>query len=286
MVSSNQINVVVPVPPASPSVYTLAAPNAWVQVVETTGTGGSATVVTTSWFPVTFVPEVPGVFTFGGLGLGQAAVLNYDATAGYSINSSKNPAPKGSTISLYVTGMGDLTAGSTITVTDSSSPKQQSSQVFPLIIDPAPAVTATLTPTPASISAVQSTFSVTALQAVGGTPPYIWTVTSGLPAGMTLTSSGLLSGSPTTTGTRNYTGNGHLHRHCHRTLGDGRHQRARAGCAVRGLSRHHTHGHRGKGPLHVVCHRLAGGLKPQRRRSPDRHALIRRLLCGDRYGDG
>src|ERR1019366_4664055 len=80
MVSSNQINAVVPVPPSSPSVYTLVAPNAWVQVVETTGTGLSATVVTTSWFPVTFVPEVPGVFTFGGLGLGQAAVLNYDAT--------------------------------------------------------------------------------------------------------------------------------------------------------------------------------------------------------------
>ena len=120
MVSSNQINAVVPVPPPAALVYTLTAPNAWVQVQETTGTGASATVVTTSWYPVTFVPEVPGVFTFGGLGLGQAAVLNYDVTAGYSINSAKNPAPKGSTFSLYVTGMGDLTAGSTITVTDSS----------------------------------------------------------------------------------------------------------------------------------------------------------------------
>jgi uncharacterized protein (TIGR03437 family) len=103
MVSSNQINAVVPVPPPAASVYTLAAPNAWVQVQETTGTGASATVVTTSWYPVTVVPEVPGVFTFGGLGLGQAAILNYDVTAGYSINSAKNPAPKGSTFSLYVT---------------------------------------------------------------------------------------------------------------------------------------------------------------------------------------
>src|ERR1022692_913812 len=201
MVSSNQINAVVPVPPSSPSVYTLAAPNAWVQVVETTGTGLSATVVTTTWVPVTFVPEVPGVFTFGGLGLGQAAVLNYDATAGYSINSTKSPAPKGSTISLYVTGLGDLTTGSTITVTDSSIPPVQASQIFPLIINPVPAVTATLTPTPASIGAVQSTFSVTALLAVGGTPPYIWSVTSGLPTGMSLNSSGVLSGTPTTSGT-------------------------------------------------------------------------------------
>ena len=200
MVSSNQINAVVPVPPPAASVYTLAAPNAWVQVQETTGTGASATVVTTSWFPVTFVPEVPGVFTFGGLGLGQAAVLNYDVTAGYSINSAKNPAPKGSTISLYVTGMGDLTAGSTITVTDSSIPPAQASQSFGLIINPTPAVTATVTPTVVPIAAVQNAFSVTSLQAVGGTPPYTWSVTSGLPTGMTLSSSGVLSGTPTATG--------------------------------------------------------------------------------------
>jgi hypothetical protein len=200
MVSSNQINAVVPVPPPAALVYTLSAPNAWVQVQETTGTGASATVVTTSWYPVTFVPEVPGVFTFGGLGLGQAAVLNYDVTAGYSINSAKNPAPKGSTFSLYVTGMGDLTAGSMITVTDSSVPPAQASQAFGLIINPTPAVTATVVPTVVPVAAVQNTFSVTSLQAVGGAPPYTWSVTAGLPAGMALSSSGVLSGTPTGTG--------------------------------------------------------------------------------------
>lgn len=201
MVSSNQINAVVPVPSPAVGVYALAAPNAWVQVRETTGTGSAATVVTTSWFPVTMIPETPGVFTFGGLGLGQAAVLNYNATTGYSINSAKNPAPKGSTFSLFVTGMGDLASGSTITVTDSSSPPMQSSQSFGLIINPAPAITASLSPTVVPISAIQSVLSVTALQAVGGTPPYVWSATSGLPPGMTLNSSGLLSGTPTTAGT-------------------------------------------------------------------------------------
>ncbi len=130
MVSNNQINAVVPVPPPAAAVYTIAAPNAWIQVQETTGTDATATVVATNWFPVTMVPEVPGVFTFGGLGLGQAAVLNYNATSGYSINSAKNPAPKGSTFSLYVTGMGDLTEGATVTVTDSSTPPVRSSQTF------------------------------------------------------------------------------------------------------------------------------------------------------------
>src|ERR1019366_2170104 len=93
MVSNNQINAVVPVPDPLPTVPPTAPgalqPNAWVQVVETTD---GDTPVTTDWFPVTYVSEVPGVFTFGGLGLGQAAVLNYDATAGYSLPAANVPA--------------------------------------------------------------------------------------------------------------------------------------------------------------------------------------------------
>jgi hypothetical protein len=42
------------------------------------------------------------------------------------------------------------------------------------------------------------------LQAVGGPPPYTWAVVSGtLPAGLTLTSAGLLQGTPTATGSAN-----------------------------------------------------------------------------------
>jgi uncharacterized protein (TIGR03437 family) len=197
MVSSNQINAVVPVPPPAALIYTLSAPNAWIQIQETDATGN---MISTNWFPVTMVPEVPGVFTFGGLGLGQAAVLNYSATSGYSINSAKNPAAKGSTFSLYVTGMGDLTSGATITATDSSTPPIQTSQIFGLVVNPSPAISATLTPTVVPIDLVQSTFSATALQAMGGAPPYTWTVSSGLPTGMALSPSGLLSGTPTAAG--------------------------------------------------------------------------------------
>jgi uncharacterized protein (TIGR03437 family) len=209
MVSSNQINAVVPVPDPLPSVQPTAPgplqPNAWVQVVETTDGGAP---VTTDWFPVTYVSEVPGVFTFGGLGLGQAAVLNYDATAGYSINSAKNPAPKGSTISLFATGMGDLVTGVSIAVTDSSTPPQTypppgvPPQTFQLVIYPPPDPTEVsgFSLTPEAIAASQYAYSITPLQAVGGTPPYSWTATSGLPKGMTLSSSGLLSGTPSVVG--------------------------------------------------------------------------------------
>jgi len=67
-------------------------------------------------------------------------------------------------------------------------------------------ITASVVPagTGVPIPVVQSTFSITALQATGGTPPYTWSVTSGLPAGMGLSTSGLLSGMPTAAGGTTY----------------------------------------------------------------------------------
>jgi uncharacterized protein (TIGR03437 family) len=78
-----------------------ASPNASVYVLN-----GAAF---TAPFPLTVVAEDPGVFTFGGLGQGQGAILNYDtATGSYVINAAKTAAPRGSAVSIYVTGMGDL----------------------------------------------------------------------------------------------------------------------------------------------------------------------------------
>jgi uncharacterized protein (TIGR03437 family) len=99
MTSSNQVNCIVPVEVAA--AIGTAGPNATVTV----SNGG----VLTAAFPLTVIAEDPGVFTFGGLGQGQAAVLNYDsATGSYTINGGKAAAPRGSTVSIYVTGMGDL----------------------------------------------------------------------------------------------------------------------------------------------------------------------------------
>ena len=99
MISTNQINAVVPY-----------------EVESVLGTGNTQITVTvlnqgiaTAAYPLVVVAEDPGTFTFGGLGQGQAAVLNYDSTSGaYTINSSKNAAPRGSTIVIYATGMGEL----------------------------------------------------------------------------------------------------------------------------------------------------------------------------------
>lgn len=48
------------------------------------------------------VPAAPGLFTADGTGTGQAAAVNQDGT----LNSASNPAPIGSVISLFATGLG------------------------------------------------------------------------------------------------------------------------------------------------------------------------------------
>ncbi|HEY9140781.1 MAG TPA: hypothetical protein VIN93_07805 [Bryobacteraceae bacterium] len=99
MLSNNQINAVVPF-----ELFTLVGTaNSSVSVVVWDGASFTNT------YPVLAVAEDPGIFTLGGLGTGQGAILNYSANSGsYTINSAKNAASRGSTIVIYVTGMGTL----------------------------------------------------------------------------------------------------------------------------------------------------------------------------------
>ena len=100
MASSNQINCIVPIEVA-PAIGAASSP-VTIQVVY-----GAAS---TRAFRVTVVAADPGVFSFAGGGQGQAALLNFDNASGsYSINSAKTAAARGSAISIYATGMGDLT---------------------------------------------------------------------------------------------------------------------------------------------------------------------------------
>jgi uncharacterized protein (TIGR03437 family) len=100
MVSNNQINAIVPFELAN--VIGTAYNNVTVEVMD----GSAATI---NQYGLIMVNEDPGIFTIGGLGTGQAAVLNYNnTTQTYSINSAKNAAPRGSTIVIYATGLGAL----------------------------------------------------------------------------------------------------------------------------------------------------------------------------------
>jgi len=98
MVSNNQINAMLPFELSNGSGGTAS-----LTVLSSTGSASTASLL--------IVDENPGIFTMGGSGTGQAAVLNYSATTGaYSINSSSNTAPRGSTIVIYGTGLGVLSA--------------------------------------------------------------------------------------------------------------------------------------------------------------------------------
>jgi len=85
--SANQVNTVVPADLPTSG-------NALIQVQ----TGGQTQAQTT----VPLAAAAPGVFTMDGSGTGQGAILNQDT----SVNSSSNPAPRGTVVSVFGTGAG------------------------------------------------------------------------------------------------------------------------------------------------------------------------------------
>jgi len=84
-----------------------------------------------------------------------------------------------------------------VTVTDRGTPQQTATATLSLTVAPTPLVIST---SALPSAAATSTYS-TALSASGGTAPYVWAVSSGnLPTGMSLASTGVISGTPTASG--------------------------------------------------------------------------------------
>lgn len=87
-------------------------------------------------------------------------------------------------------------AALTFQVTDTSSPVQSANMALPLTIAPQPLSITTAALPGGQLNAPYST----SLTATGGTTPYIWTLTGGtLPAGLVLSATGVISGTPTAT---------------------------------------------------------------------------------------
>src|SRR5262249_22073651 len=61
-------------------------------------------------FKVNVVAADPGIFTTDSSGVGQGAILNFNATTGdYTVNGSSNPALKNYILSIYVAAFGTTT---------------------------------------------------------------------------------------------------------------------------------------------------------------------------------
>ena len=91
-VGPNQINAIVPYQVAGQSTASL-----------TVSLNGSTSAATS----VQVVPTAPSIFTLSQNGSGQGAILNQNG----SVNSTSNPAAKGSVIQIFATGEGQLVPG-------------------------------------------------------------------------------------------------------------------------------------------------------------------------------
>jgi len=127
-------------------------------------------------------------------------------TAPYSWSISGGALPAGLTLSpqgvLAGAALSPQSATITIRAADAGTPEQATTRQFALVVSPALLSVVTTAP----LSATTNTPYTATLQAAGGTAPYTWSVRAGaLPAGLSLSPSGTLSGTPTTGGTASIT---------------------------------------------------------------------------------
>jgi hypothetical protein len=176
--------------------------------------GGTGPYTGSSTFTVTVNPPSiainPGLLNGAAVGAGYSQSLSaIGGTAPYTFALTSGALPAGLSLSTGGTLSGTPTAGGTfqitVTATDSTTgkgPYTQSASYTLTVASP----TITFTPATLPDAAVDSSYSAT-LAASGGTAPYgSFMLTSGsLPAGLTLSPSGVLSGTPTAGGTFNFT---------------------------------------------------------------------------------
>ena len=128
----------------------------------------------------------------------NTTVLATGGTSPYTFTATGLPAGLSISAGGQITGS-PTTAGTTtaaITATDSTSGTAQTATAnLSITINPALAITTTLLP----LGFVNTAYSTT-VTATGGTSPYTFTAT-GLPAGLSISTGGAITGSPTTAGT-------------------------------------------------------------------------------------
>ena len=175
--------------------------------LQVTSQSGTSPVLTTSGtFSLSITPP-PLTITAGSLPAGTVGVLysqTLAATGGsppYTWQVLVGSLPGGLAIASSGNILGTPTTAGTftfqVTVTDSAQGSASSS--FTIRI-----TAAALAITTASLPAgtVGTAYTATTLAATGGTPPYTWSVASGaLPGGLSISSAGVLSGTPAASGT-------------------------------------------------------------------------------------
>jgi hypothetical protein len=140
----------------------------------------------------------------------SSAISAAGGTAPYRWSVSVGTLPVGLSLSSAGVLSGTPSAAAeynfTVTVKDSSTPIQSASEAYQIQINTGGGTNNLSVTTNTLTDAVQNVAYNSDLNASGGTTPYSWTLASGtLPSGLSLDSSGVISGSPTGTGTSKFT---------------------------------------------------------------------------------
>ena len=133
-------------------------------------------------------------------------VVASGGTATYSYAVTGGSLPAGVTLSAGGVLSGTPTTNGTFnfTVTATDANGYTGSQAYTLDVTPQPTITVSPASVPAALQNLP--YGPQSITAAGGTAPYSFNVSSGsLPAGLTLASDGTLSGTPTVSGTFNFT---------------------------------------------------------------------------------
>ena len=186
---------------------TAGSANVTVQATDASSPANSTTAavsLTVSAAPVTPTLGSPAAATVSTPYTGTIPVSG--GTAPYTCAISSGSLPNGLSLGANCSLTGTPTAvGSTVVnimATDSSSPAATKVAPVTITVNPLPALTFTGSLPNAVLGA---TFSQT-LTAAGGLAPYTYAVTAGsLPAGLSLSAAGMLSGTPTSAGASSFT---------------------------------------------------------------------------------
>ena len=178
------------------AIYEYAGLSATNPLDKTAHAQGSGTVVSSG---STAATAAASELVFAGAGMKAGWSGQITAGNGYSLLQSNVTGSAAATESQAVSAIG--TYAGTFTLDSSAN---WSAVVATFIAPPTPAPAVTTASLPGGT--VNAAYSAT-LAASGGRPPYSWFIASGaLPAGLTLASStGTISGTPTVTGTSNFT---------------------------------------------------------------------------------
>ena len=142
----------------------------------------------------------------GVIGAGYSSALN--ATGGFTpyswvIAAGALPAGLSLSTSGVISGTPSAAGSSSFTVRLTDAQSGASTRSFSLLVAPAVLVITTASPLPSG--QVGNSYSTT-VGATGGTVPYVWSLASGaLPAGLALTVGGVISGTPTASGSSTFT---------------------------------------------------------------------------------